>query len=164
MFLVIITTLFAFIMMITIAIVRVKSSNKPTNRLKILLPPLLMSTGALMFVFPYFRLEKTQVFEALSVGVIFSLLLIYTSKLEVKDGEIYLIPSKAFIYILFGLIFIRTIAKLFIGSQVSIGETGGIFFLLGFGMIFTWRIVMFFKYIHLEKKLIKKDALLDRER
>lgn len=155
MSLVIVTTILALLMMVTIAIVRIKSAEQPTSKKKILLPPLFMSTGSLMFLFPYFRLSKIQVLEALSIGVIFSLLLIVTSKLEVKNKEIYLKHSKAFIFILLGLIIVRTIAKLFIGDKISLGETGGVFFLLGFGMIFTWRIVIFIQYIRLSKKMKK---------
>lgn len=156
MVLVIISTIIALIMMTILAIYRIKSAEKPTSKLKIILPPLFMSTGALMFIFPYFRVSKFQVIEALAIGIFFSIFLIYTSKLIVKDNEIYLIPSKAFIFILFGLIIVRTIGKVIIGSQVTFGETGGIFFLLGFGMIFTWRVVMLLKYIKLERKLLKK--------
>lgn len=152
------TTLFALVMMTVIAIMRIKSAHKPTSKLKIILPPLFMSTGALMFIFPYFQLSWKQVVEALSIGVLFSIFLIYTSKLEVRNQDIYLVPSRAFIYILFGLIIIRTIGKFIIGGKISIGETGGIFFLLGFGMIFTWRIAMLVKYIQLEKSINKKDA------
>jgi len=156
MTLVIISSVFALIMMVMIAIFRVKSAEKATSKTRILLPPLFMSTGSFMFLFPYFRIDISQALEALIVGIIFSGLLIYTSRLEVIDDQIYLKPSKAFIFILFGLIILRTIAKVFIGSKVTIGETGGIFFLLGFGMIFTWRIAMLLKYIRLEKKLKKK--------
>lgn len=153
MALIIVTTILALIIMVTLALFRVKSSQQPTSRKKIILPPLFMSTGALMFVFPYFQLSIIQAVKALMVGIVFSLLLIYTSKFEIINNEIYLKPSKAFLFILFGLIIIRTIAKIFIGSKVTIGETGGIFFLLGFGMIFTWRIVMLIQYIRLENKI-----------
>src|SRR5690625_4190267 len=114
------TTLFALVMITFIVIMRIKSANNPTSKLKIILPPLFMSTGALMFIFPYFQLSWKQVVEALSIGVLFSIFLIYTSKLEVRNQDIYLVPSRAFIYILFGLIIIRTIAKFIIGGKISI--------------------------------------------
>lgn len=106
-----------------------------------------------MFVLPMFRVPLINVLEALAVGVIFSLLLIKFSKFEIRDGEIYLIPSKSFVFILFGLLFLRIIIKLIIGSHISFGETSGMFFLLGFGMIFTWRLAMLYKFMKLEKKL-----------
>src|SRR5690625_5664733 len=54
------TTLFALVMMIVIAIMRIKSAHKPTSKLKIILPPLFMSTGALMFIYPYFQLSRSE--------------------------------------------------------------------------------------------------------
>lgn len=153
--LVIVTSIIGLVMMLALAVLRMKVSEQATSKKRIILPPLFMSTGALMFIFPYFRLSKLQVLESLSLGVFFSLFLIFTSKLEVKNKEIYLKPSKAFIFILFALIIVRTLAKLVIGSKIALGETAGVFFLLGFGMIFTWRIVMLIKYTRLKREIKK---------
>src|SRR5690625_6745939 len=124
------TTLFALVMITFIVIMRIKSANNPTSKLKIILPPLFMSTGALMFIFPYFQLSWKQVVEALSIGVLFSIFLIYTSKLEVRNQDIYLVQSRTFIYILFGLIIIRTIVKLIIVGKILIVHKGDILFVL----------------------------------
>src|SRR5699024_10137516 len=99
---------------------------------------------ALMFIFPYFRVEWTQVFEALFVGMIFSIFLIKSSKFEIRNQHIYLIASKSFVFILFGLLAIRLVAKVMMGSKISLGETSGMFFLLAFGMIVTWRLAMLY--------------------
>src|SRR5699024_8347901 len=123
----------------TMILVRMRASEKPASIKKIILPPLFMSTGALMFLFPMFRLQFSDVLEALLVFILFSLYLIKFSIFEIKNNEIYLIPSKAFIFILFGLLILRIIIKLIIGSNISFGETSGMFFFLGFGMIFTCR-------------------------
>lgn len=133
--------------------IRIKVAKKPTSAKRIILPPLLMSTGAFMFVFPPFRLPVIEGIEAILVGVIFSFFLIKYSKFEIKNHEIYLIPSKSFIFILFGLLLIRITIKLIIGSQITIGETSSLFFLLGFGMIFTWRLAMLVEYFKLKKLL-----------
>lgn len=133
--------------------IRIKVAKKPTSAKRIILPPLLMSTGAFMFVFPPFRLPVIEGIEAILVGVIFSFFLIKYSKFEIKNHEIYLIPSKSFIFILFGLLLIRITIKLIIGSQITIGETSSLFFLLGFGMIFTWRLAMLVEYVKLKKLL-----------
>ena len=106
-----------------------------------------------MFVLPEFRVPWGQVAEAVAVGCVFSLFLIRTSKFEIKGENIYLIPSKAFVFILFGLLIVRTGAKLVIGSKIAIGETSGMFFLLAFGMIASWRLAMLYKYKKLEKRL-----------
>lgn len=106
-----------------------------------------------MFIVPEFRVSLPEVFEALAVGVVFSLFLIKTSKFEIKGSDIYLIPSRAFIFILFGLLVVRTVIKLIIGSHISLQETSGLFFLLAFGMIISWRLAMLYKYKKLERKL-----------
>jgi len=147
------STAVAAFMAVTMIIVRLKAAKKPASVKKIILPPLFMSTGSLMFFFPEFQVKWIQVFEAISVGIIFSLFLIKTSKFEIRKQEIYLIPSKAFALILFGLLGIRIVIKLIIGSSISLGETSGMFFLLGFGMIMTWRLAMLYKFKQLEKKL-----------
>lgn len=153
MFWVIVSSVFAATIATTMIILRIKVAEKPTSKLRIILPPLFMSTGSWIFLFPVFRVDWLQAAEAIAVGMFFSLFLIRTSKLEVRNKEIYLIPSKAFIIILFSLLIVRTIGKIIIGSNISVGETGGIFYLLGFGMIVTWRLAMFYQYIQLEKKL-----------
>lgn len=153
MFWLIISTLVAFFMATMMIYIRIKVAKKPTSAKRIILPPLLMSTGAFMFVFPPFRLPVIEGIEAILVGVIFSFFLIKYSKFEIKNHEIYLIPSKSFIFILFGLLLIRITIKLIIGSQITIGETSSLFFLLGFGMIFTWRLAMLVEYFKLKKLL-----------
>ncbi|CEI83497.1 hypothetical protein BN997_03412 [Oceanobacillus oncorhynchi] len=145
------TAVFAF-MAIVMIFVRMRASRKPASVKKIILPPFFMSTGALMFLFPMFQISWLQVAEALTVGIIFSIFLIKTSKLEFSDGEIYVKPSKIFPVILIGLLVIRIIIKLIIGTSISVGETSGMFFLLAFGMIGTWRIAMLYQYVQLTKK------------
>ena len=145
------TAVFAF-MAIVMIFVRMRATRKPASVKKIILPPFFMSTGALMFLFPMFQISWLQVAEALTVGIIFSIFLIKTSKLEFSDGEIYVKPSKMFPVILIGLLVIRIIIKLIIGTSISVGETSGMFFLLAFGMIGTWRIAMLYQYVQLTKK------------
>ena len=154
-FFLILSTIVAAIMASTMIFIRMKSSEKPASVKKIILPPLFMSTGGLMFLFPMFQLTLSEVFEALIVGVLFSFFLIKFSKFEIKNNDIYLIPSKSFVFILFGLLILRIIIKLMIGSQISFGETSGMFFLLGFGMIFTWRVAMLYKFIKIKNQLNK---------
>ncbi|MEC5422594.1 cytochrome c biogenesis protein CcdC [Virgibacillus sp. C22-A2] len=153
MFWLVASTIVAAFMAITMIFMRLKASKKPASVKKIILPPLFMSTGAFMFVFPEFQISWVQFIEAISVGIICSIFLIKTSKFEVRNKDIYLIPSKSFIFILFGLLLFRIIFKLAIGSTISFGETSGMFFILAFGMIITWRVSMLYQYIQLEKKV-----------
>ncbi len=140
------TTVGALVMGTFAIIVRSKSAKKPASVKKIILPPLFMSTGALMFIFPFFRVAPMQIVEALVVGLLFSIILIRTSNFEVRDGEIYLKRSKAFIYILVGLLLVRLFAKVLLSSSIDVGELGGMFWLLAFAMIIPWRLAMLHKY------------------
>ncbi|MBM7598451.1 membrane protein CcdC involved in cytochrome C biogenesis [Virgibacillus halotolerans] len=153
MFWLVASTVVAAFMTVTMIFVRLRVAKKPASVKKIILPPLFMSTGALMFIFPEFQIQWFQVLEAVCVGIICSIFLIKTSKFEIRDEDIYLIPSKSFVFILFGLLIFRICMKLLIGSTISVGETSGMFFLLAFGMIVTWRLSMLYKYLQLEKTL-----------
>lgn len=149
----IITTAGALVMGLLAMFIRSKSAKKPASVKKIILPPFFMSTGALMFVFPFFRVAPLQIFEALAVGVLFSTVLIWTSKFEVRDGDIYLKQSKAFVFILFGLLLVRVIGKVVLSSSIDIGELSGMFWILAFGMLWPWRLTMLWQY----KKIAAKD-------
>ncbi|WP_422123215.1 CcdC family protein [Planococcus sp. X10-3] len=147
-----ITTVGALIMGVLAMFVRSRAAKKPASVKKILLPPIFMSTGALMFIFPFFRVAPAQIAEALAAGIVFSLVLIWTSKFEVKDGEIYLKQSKTFLYILIGLLLVRIVGKVILSSTIDIGELGGMFWILAFGMIIPWRIAMYYQYKNLAEK------------
>jgi membrane protein CcdC involved in cytochrome C biogenesis len=147
------TTVGALGMGILAIFVRSKSAKKPASAKKIILPPLFMSTGALMFIFPFFRVPPLQIVEALAVGMLFSTVLIWTSKFEVRDGDIYLKRSKAFVFILIGLLLIRLVGKVVLSDTIDVGELGGMFWLLAFGMIVPWRLAMYMQYRKLQQKL-----------
>lgn len=127
-----------------------KASHKPVSAKKIILPPVFMSTGALMFISPYFRVTSMEIVEAIVVGMLFSILLIKTSKFEVRDNAVYLKRSKAFAFILIGLLLVRIIAKSILSQQIEVGQLSGMFWILAFGMIVPWRIAMLIQY----KKLV----------
>ena len=82
--------------------------------------------------------------------MLFSILLIKTSKFEIRENEIYLKRSKAFIYILVGLLIVRLGLKSVLSTTIDFGELSGMFFLLAFSMIVPWRIAMYLDY----KKLL----------
>jgi membrane protein CcdC involved in cytochrome C biogenesis len=133
--------------------VRMKAAKKPATAKKIILPPVFMSTGALMFVVPMFRVTFLELMEAVAVGLVFSLLLIKTSKFEIRENEIYLQRSRAFVFILFGLLILRIVLKLILSSSIDIGELSGMFFILAFAMIVPWRIAMFLQFRRFQEKL-----------
>ena len=128
-------------------IVRQKAAKRPINAKKILLPPLFMSTGMAMFFFEEFQVPWLQVFEAIGVGI-------KTTNFERRDGDIFVKPSKAFIFILVGLLIFRVILKSFLSTSIDVGELGGMFFLLAYGMMVPWRIGMYLKY----KQLVAEET------
>ena len=147
------STVAVVFMGIMVMMIRSKSAKRPANAKKIIIPPIAMSTGALMFCFDYFRVPWPQVLEAVLAGVIFSTVLIATSKFEIVDDDVFLKPSKAFFFILIGLLIIRTVAKVYLSGSFHLGELGGMFWILAFSMILPWRIAMLIQYKKLEKKL-----------
>lgn len=145
----------AIFMSVALIFIRSKASKKPASERKILIPPLMMSTGALMYVFPVFRLNMVEIVEAVIIGLIFSILLIKTSSFEVVNNEIYIKNSKSFIYILIDLLVIRTILKFILSASIDYGELAGMFWLIAFSMIITWRISMFMQYRKLSTEIVK---------
>ncbi|MED4978084.1 cytochrome c biogenesis protein CcdC [Heyndrickxia faecalis] len=150
---IVISFIVAILMGSLVIFVRLKGQNKPVSTKKILLPPVFMSTGALMFVVPYFRVTPAEVLEAFVVGMFFSIFLIKTSRFEVRDGNVYLKRSKAFPFILIGLLLIRLLMKVVLSSSIQIGQLSGMFFLLAFGMILPWRVAMYIQYRRLMQEL-----------
>ncbi|MET3110215.1 membrane protein CcdC involved in cytochrome C biogenesis [Salinicoccus halitifaciens] len=145
-------SIMAVFMGIGVIFVRQRASARPLSLKKIVIPPVMMSTGALMYVFPYFRLSGVEILEALIIGLAFSLLLVFTTRYEEKDDELYVKPSKWFIGILFGLLILRLGLKSILSLSISPGEIGGMFFLLAFIMIVVWRLSMLVKYRNFKKQ------------
>lgn len=153
------SSIVAIIMATLVIFIRIKAAKKPATLKKIILPPLFMSTGSLMFLFPMFQVTPLQVLEAVSVGMFFSIFLIKTSQFEVRDNEIYLKRSKAFIFILFGLLLLRIILKTVLSATIDYGELSGMFYLLALGMIIPWRIAMFISFRKLNDRLIHQPTI-----
>ncbi|MEH6943670.1 CcdC family protein [Bacillus sp. JJ722] len=144
----------AVLMAIGVLFIRMKASLKPVSTKKIILPPIFMSTGALMFIFPFFRVTSLEFFEALCVGMFFSIFLIKTSTFEIRDNDIYLKRSKAFAFILIALVIIRLVGKLVLSSSIDVGELSGMFWILAFGMIVPWRIAMYIQYKKVQNTML----------
>ena len=149
-----VTSVGAIFMAIFVMFVRLRSQKKPVNEKKIIIPPIAMSTGALMFIFEEFRVAPIQILEASVLGIIFSLVLIATSKFEVRDQDIYMKRSKAFVFILVGLLILRIILKLIFSNSLDVGELGGMFFILAWSMIIPWRLAMLVQFKKLKKAVL----------
>ena len=84
-YLIIGSTVLALFMGTMAAIVRSKAAKRPVSVKTIILPPIFMSTGALMFIFEEFRVAPLQIVEAIGVGMLFSIILIRTTNFEIRE-------------------------------------------------------------------------------
>jgi membrane protein CcdC involved in cytochrome C biogenesis len=126
---------------------RVRETSRPITARKIVVPPLGMSTGLAMFAYAPTRIPLSWALCAFTVGaLLLAYPLIKTSKLIRHGDAILLQRSKAFLWILLGLLAVRLIARSYVERHVNTLQTGSIFFLLAFGMIVRWRVLMFLQY------------------
>ncbi|MBP2001606.1 membrane protein CcdC involved in cytochrome C biogenesis [Paenibacillus shirakamiensis] len=127
--------------------IRLKASRRPVNIKKIIMPPVGMSTGFLMFLVPDVRIPWWWGIVAFAVGwFLFSYPLIRSTKFEVVDGQVYAQRSRSFIIVLLVLFAVRMILHQYIEMYVSVLQTGALFFMLAFGMILRWRLFMWREY------------------
>lgn len=137
---------------LTVIFVRLKASRKPTNARKIIIPPLGMSTGYLMFIAPQTHVSLLYAGIALLVGFLLSYPLILTSRMYRSGDEVYLKRSPAFVVVLLALVVCRIILHSYVESFISIPQTGALFFILAFGMLVPWRVAMLWEYRKLKNE------------
>ncbi len=129
---------------------RLRASNRPTNLRKIMIPPLGMSTGFMMFVAPDTRIPWSWAGIAFLVGaVLFSFPLIRTTQLEIRNEVVYMKRSKAFLWIIIGMLLVRVLLHDWVERYITVVQSAGIFFILAFGMILVWRIAMLRAFLSL---------------
>jgi membrane protein CcdC involved in cytochrome C biogenesis len=126
---------------------RVRETSRPATTRSILVPPLGMSTGFGMFAIPEMRVPITWGLLAFVAGAFaFAYPLIRTSEM-VRDGERILMKrSKAFLWILLVLLAVRLALRAYVEQFISTPQTAAIFFLLAFGMLLPWRVVMYLRF------------------
>jgi len=156
-FLVIASVVVSLFMVVVVNWVRLKNTKKPAVAKKIILPPLFMATGASMFILPIFRPTLLELISSVVMGMLFSIILIKTSKFEIRDNQIYLRRSKLFLVALIGLVALRMIGKIILAETIDIdpAQMSGIFFILAFSMILPWRISMYIGFRKLKRQLNK---------
>ncbi|MFD1675683.1 CcdC family protein [Alicyclobacillus fodiniaquatilis] len=152
----VITVVFA----LSVIVVRIRAGRKPTSARKILLPPVMMSTGFLMYIFPFTHESLEYGIIAFLVGCILSYPLILTSKFYRNEQGVFLQRSKGFIYILLGLLVVRIGLHSVVEQYVDVYQTGSLFFDLAFGMLVPWRMAMFMRYRRLvqERKPVQPSV------
>jgi membrane protein CcdC involved in cytochrome C biogenesis len=127
---------------------RLRETTRPITLKLIVIPPLGMATGFGMFFHPPFRIAPLWAIGAVLFGaVVLAEPLVRTSRLERRpDGGIVLKRSKAFIWILLGLLATRFALRDYIGHLVSPLQTAAVLFCLALGMIARWRAGMYREY------------------
>jgi membrane protein CcdC involved in cytochrome C biogenesis len=132
---------------IAVMIWRVRESRTAVSARKIIIPPLGMATGFMMFTVPAFRVPwgwAACAFLAGAVGLSYPLL--RTSRL-VREGDTVMAQrSHAFFAVVILLAGIRVAARGYLDTVLSVQQTAGLFFILAFGMILRWRTQMFLQY------------------
>jgi len=154
-FLVIASIVVSLLMVVVVNLVRLRNTKRPAVAKKIILPPFFMATGASMFILPMFRPSLPELISSVIMGMFFSIILIKTSKFEIRDNQIYLQRSKLFLVALIGLVALRMIGKIILAETVYIdpAQMSGIFFILAFSMILPWRISMYIGFRKLQRQL-----------
>jgi membrane protein CcdC involved in cytochrome C biogenesis len=126
---------------------RVRETRVPVSRNAIIIPPLAMSTGFMMFIVPMMRIPWLWAISAFLLGfLILSWPLVSSTRLEPRDGVVWMKRSRAFLMILLVLLAIRLALHDYIGHIISPLQTASLFYLLAFGMIVRWRLVMYLQY------------------
>ena len=126
---------------------RVRETRVPVSRNAIIIPPLAMSTGFMMFIVPMMRIPWLWAISAFLLGfLVLSWPLVRSTRLEPRDGVVWMKRSRAFLMILLVLLAIRLALHDYIGHIISPLQTASVFYLLAFGMIVRWRLVMYRQY------------------
>ncbi len=135
---------------------RVRETSSPVSTRKIVAPPLGMSTGFLMFLAPAARVPWTWAASAFAIGALVLSIPLARSSTLVRRGEVvFMQRSRAFLWILLGLFAVRFLAREYVERFVTPLQTGGVFFILAFGMIARWRAGMLLAY----RRLARAPAL-----
>ncbi len=131
---------------------RVREARAPVSARSIVLPPLGMSTGFAMFLAPAARIPWSWAGAAFLAGaVVLSYPLARTSRLTRAGAEIVMRRSRAFLWILLGLVAVRFALRAYVEQLVTPVQTGAVFFVLAFGMILRWRAEMLVQYLRLRR-------------
>jgi len=126
---------------------RVREGRTAVTVRKIVIPPLGMATGFSMFLVPAFRVPWMWALAAFLTGaVLLAWPLLATSKLVRTGNAIMMQRSGAFFAVVVVLAAVRYFARDYFDSVMTLEQTGGLFFILAFGMILRWRLKMLHEY------------------
>jgi membrane protein CcdC involved in cytochrome C biogenesis len=134
---------------------RLREGRRPVTMKTIVIPPLGMATGFSMFFVPMFRIPWFWALGAFLAGsLLLSYPLIRTSRLVLEGETVMMRRSKIFFGVVLVLAAVRYFARDYIGHIITMQQTAGLFFILAFGMVLTWRASMYFEY----KRLFRRPS------
>ncbi|HWE85649.1 MAG TPA: cytochrome c biogenesis protein CcdC [Terracidiphilus sp.] len=126
---------------------RVREGRTAVTVRKIIIPPLGMATGFSMFFVPAFRVPWLWALVAFLIGaVLLAWPLLATSRLVRTGDAVMMQRSGAFFAVVVALAAVRYFARGYLDSMMTLEQTGGLFFILAFGMILHWRLRMLQQY------------------
>ncbi len=132
---------------------RMRETQRPVSLLKIIMPPLGMLSGLVMFALPQFQVPVHWGLLAFALGAaVFSYPLVRTSRLVVEGDSVKLERSRAFLWVLLGLFAVRLALRTELETLISPMQTGALFYLLALGMILRWRLGMLLEYRRLTSR------------
>lgn len=138
---------------------RIREGRSAITLKKILIPPAGMATGFFMFTMPAFHIPWSWALIAFAIGcTLLAWPLLATTRLY-RQGEIIMMKrSAAFLIVIVILAAVRFFARGYFDKLLTVPQTGALFFILAFGMIFVWRASMFLSYRRLTAQRAPKRA------
>lgn len=126
---------------------RIREGRSAVTMRKIIIPPLGMATGFCMFVLPGFRVPWVWALGSFALGaLVLAYPLIRTSRLTLVDQTVMMHRSRSFFVVIIALGVIRIAAHTYLDRFITVQQTAGLFFVLAFGMILSWRANMLLEY------------------
>ncbi len=131
---------------------RVREGRSAVTVKKLVMPPVGMATGFSMFLVPMFRVPWSWALAAFLIGaIVLAYPLLLTSSLR-RDGDAIMMKrSSAFFAVVIVLAAVRYFARGYFDRFMTLEQTGGLFFILAFGMILRWRLKLLSLYMKLTR-------------
>ena len=141
---------------------RVREGRTAVTVKKLLMPPVGMATGFCMFLVPLFRVPWTWALAAFLIGaIVLAYPLLLTSSLRREGDAIMMKRSGAFFAVVIVLAAVRYFARDYFDKYLTLEQTGGLFFILAFGMILRWRMHLLTLYMKLTRTEMTLDAVAE---
>ncbi len=140
--------------LVAVTMWRLREARTAVSLKKIVIPPLGMATGFSMFFVPAFRIPWAWAGLAFLIGAVaLAWPLLLTTRLERRGDAVMMRRSSAFLAVILVLAVIRFAARGYFDTILTAQQTGGVFFILAFGMIVIWRAKMLIDFRRLTANL-----------